>query len=415
MAAIIDTLRDSYNQRKGEIEAWFAHEYALTPPPVYSSVDVRHSGVKLAPVDTNLFPAGFNNLSPAACMRAAEQFKAFAAVQDRPISKILVIPENHTRNLGYIANLNALLGILREAGFDVRAGSLAAEAGTPIELADAEGKTILSHALIRRGNTLATDGGFIPDLVLINNDLTSGLPPVLQGVTQPMVPGPRQGWHRRKKSIHFRAYAQVAQAFAKNFGLDPWLLAAQHHQCGRVDFRQRTGIECVALGVEKVLHQVRSKYAEYGVKEEPYVFIKADAGTYGMGIMTARSGEEVYEINKRVRNKMDVIKEGVQSTEVIIQEGVPTADLVDGHTAEPMLYLVNGQPVGGAWRVNEERDAFGNLNASGMRFKGMCDEAESGDKAHAAIRQCNFTVLGMVARLATLAASREDYGEDWVI
>ena len=28
------------------------------------SVDLRNSGFKLAPVDTNLFPGGFNNLNP---------------------------------------------------------------------------------------------------------------------------------------------------------------------------------------------------------------------------------------------------------------------------------------------------------------------------------------------------------------
>jgi glutamate--cysteine ligase len=93
---------------------------------------------------------------------------------------------------------------------------------------------------------------------------------------------------------------------------------------------------------------------------------------------------------------------------VIIQEGVPTADVVDGGIAEPMVYLVDGHPVGGAFRINEARDTYNNLNAAGMRFVPMCEDASA---------ECMKTLspLGLVARLATLAASREEYGDDYVI
>ena len=107
-----------------------------------------------------------------------------------------------------------------------------------------------------------------------------------------------------------------------------------------VNFGEKQGLECVAMGVEKVLHKIRTHYARYGITSEPYVYVKSDSGTYGMGIMTVKSGDEMLEINKKIRNKMNAIKEGVQSTEVIIQEGVPTADAVEGSPAEPMLYLV---------------------------------------------------------------------------
>ena len=45
------------------IERWFRMEWQEHTPPFYSSVDVRNAGFKLAPVDTNLFPGGFNNLA----------------------------------------------------------------------------------------------------------------------------------------------------------------------------------------------------------------------------------------------------------------------------------------------------------------------------------------------------------------
>ena len=49
--------------RSPDIEAWFRSQWLKTPPPFYCSVDLRNAGFKLAPVDTNLFPGGFNNLS----------------------------------------------------------------------------------------------------------------------------------------------------------------------------------------------------------------------------------------------------------------------------------------------------------------------------------------------------------------
>ena len=47
-----------------EIERWFRAQALSHTLPFYSSVDLRNSGFKLAPVDTNLFPGGFNNLNP---------------------------------------------------------------------------------------------------------------------------------------------------------------------------------------------------------------------------------------------------------------------------------------------------------------------------------------------------------------
>jgi len=47
---------------------------------VYCSVDLRNAGFKLAPVDTNLFPGGFNNLSPEMLPLAVQA--AMAAIEN---------------------------------------------------------------------------------------------------------------------------------------------------------------------------------------------------------------------------------------------------------------------------------------------------------------------------------------------
>ena len=129
----------------------------------------------------------------------------------------------------------------------------------PLEASD--GTTIHRHPVIKKGNIICTkeQNGlcFIPDLIIVNNDLSSGAPEILKGVTQTIVPKTGQGWYRRKKSIHFDAYVELAKQFAEAFGLDWWRIAAIHHKCGRINFRERKGIDCVALGTiegEKCLH-----------------------------------------------------------------------------------------------------------------------------------------------------------------
>lgn len=402
--------RALYALLEGQAEAvaqWLRAAFAATPPCFYSSVDIRHSGHKLVPVDTNLFPAGFNHLSAPSQEEAIRHIRAFLDRREQPFSRVLILPENHTRNLGYLDNLQALMSLFTRAGCEVRIGRLDAEAGAAMQLEDSAGQILVQRPLVKRGNIITTEDGFVPEMIVVNNDMTSGSPDILKGVTQCIVPAVGQGWYRRKKSIHFDAYAHVARQFAADFALDPWMIMALHHKCGRISFRDKQGIECVALGVDKILRQVREKYDAYGIKDTPYAFIKADSGTYGMGIMMVRSGEEVLEINKKNRNKMNAIKEGVQSTEVIIQEGVPTIDVQSEASAEPMVYLIDGHPVGGAYRVNGERDAYNNLNAKGMQFIPMCQDASA---------ECmSRSPIALISQLATLAASREEYGEDYMI
>ena len=47
------------------IESWFRNAWREVQVPFYASVDIRNAGYKIAPVDTNLFPSGVNNLNPS--------------------------------------------------------------------------------------------------------------------------------------------------------------------------------------------------------------------------------------------------------------------------------------------------------------------------------------------------------------
>lgn len=395
MLPILDHLDQLYSSREDEIERWLGARRGETQPYLYNSVDLRHSGVRLAPVDTNLYPAGFNNLSPAADARAARFFRSYFAEHFPQAKRLLIAPETHTRNLHYLENISVLKRILENANFEVQIGALGTEAP--------------GEKLHKQGGMLQTENGFTPDVIVLNNDCTSGIPELLQNITQPIAPTPELGWWRRRKSMHFCAYRELAGAFAEAFGLDAWLIAADFRRSGQIDFKAQLGLDRVAAAVDNVIAKARAKHRQYGILEDPYVFVKADSGTYGMGIMTVRSGSEMMELNKKNRNKMQAIKEGAQVTEVIVQEGIMTIDRIEEKAAEPMVYLIDGIPVGGMYRVNAGRDAMSNLNAAGVEFKGMCDETEAVFDCRQPVKNCYFRAFGLVAALAALSVPRENY------
>ena len=222
---VIPILSNLLNSRHEEVEAWFAAQRAEVCIPFYSSVDLRHSGFKIAPVDTNLFPAGFNNLSATARQRASARMQQF--LRENNVQRVLIVPENHTRNLFYLDNLSVLQSILMVAGAEVEIGTLASE--ETLHLTAANGCGLTQHPLERDGTILRTTHGFTPDLIVLNNDLTAGFPEMLRGVTQMITPRPRQGWFRRRKSIYFEAYDSLAKKFGRAFDIDPWLISTEFH------------------------------------------------------------------------------------------------------------------------------------------------------------------------------------------
>ena len=202
-------------------------------------------------------------------------------------------------------------------------------------------------------------------------------------------------------------------ALAKEFGalldIDPWLIDPYFAVCSVMDFEAREGEECLASNVATLLDRIRAKYAEYGIHEKPFAIVKADAGTYGMGIMTVRDAADVVGLNRKERNKMSVVKDGLEVSSVIIQEGVPTFESIHDAIAEPVVYMIDRFVVGGFYRVHTERGKDENLNAPGARFVPLAFEAPcipdlAGPAGCAPNR---FYAYGVVARLAQLAAAIE--------
>lgn len=395
------------------IERWFRLEWQEHTPPFYCSVDLRNAGFKLAPVDTNLFPGGFNNLAPEMLPLAVQA--AMAAIEKIcPDAKnLLLIPERHTRNMFYLQNVARLSLIMRQAGLNVRLGSLSEEITepTPIELPD--GQTLVVEPLARLGAKGRRLGlkDFDPCSILLNNDLSAGIPPILENIQeQYLLPPLHAGWSTRRKSSHFAAYDEVAKKFAKLIDIDPWMVNPYFARTTGVNFHERIGEDELADAVEGVLKKIARKYREYGIKETPYVVVKADAGTYGMGIMTVRDPSEIKGLNRKERNKMSVVKEGLEVSDVIIQEGVHTFEKVNEAVAEPVVYMIDRYVVGGFYRVHTGRGNDENLNAPGMHFVPLAFAPNGIPDSHAkpgAAVPNRFYMYGVVARLALLAASVE--------
>lgn len=392
-----------------KIEHWFRTQWLEHASPFYASVDLRNSGFKLAPVDTNLFPGGFNNLNPVFLPLGVQATMAAIEKICPEARRLLLIPENHTRNSYYLHNVFALTNILKQAGLEVRIGTINPEITEPTRLEIQDGESLLLEPVKRVGNRLVLEG-FDSCAILLNNDLSGGIPDILKNIEQNIIPPLHAGWATRRKSQHFNAYNQVASEFARLLEIDEWLLNPYFETCGEIDFHARTGEECLASKVESLLAKIRAKYQEYKVDQEPFVIVKADAGTYGMGIMTVKSPDDVRELNRKQRNKMSVVKEGLQVSEVIIQEGVYTFESIDDAVAEPVVYMMDHFVVGGFYRVHTGRAVDENLNAPGMHFVPLAFESSCTlpDVSGAPDAPPNrFYAYGVVARLALLAAAIE--------
>jgi len=392
------------------IERWFRLEWMEHTPPFYSSVDLRNAGFKLAPVDTNLFPGGWNHLTRQMMPLAVQA--AMAAIEKicPEARNLLLIPENHG-DPDYLENVAQLARIFHTAGLNVRVGSVDPEIKDVTTLKLASGEELRLEPVVRNGGRLATRH-FDPCTILLNNDLSHGAPGILEDLhEQYLLPPLHAGWSVRRKSRHFQSYEEVSKRFGKMLGIDPWLVNPLFQSSGDVDFAHGTGMEELTHNVDALLTRVRRKYKEYGINEKAFAVVKTDNGTDGLGVMTVHDARDLESLSERAREKMNASKDGRPSHEVIVQEGVPTYERMGNVTAEPVVYMMDRYVVGGFYRVNRERGSDENLNSPGagvvpLDFDDTALVTPPGAKGTAETPN-RFYMYGVIGRLAMLAASYE--------
>ncbi len=403
-------LADRVRTHRKAIFEWQMAHTRIAPPPFYSSIDLRDSGHKIAPVDSNLFPAGFNNICPEDHRTAPPILRAqLEAIASRlhltPPQKILILPESHTTNLYYAENLAYLIQILTHADFEVVLGWLGGS--EPVTLKTQSGKQLTAHSITVNQGILRA-GAFEPDFIISNNDFSNVYPAELDHVKQPILPSHRLGWHTRKKSDHFLHYNRLAKEFAELIGIDPWLIQVATEEVTPVNFNEEIGIQATADAVQRILDQTQAAYERHQIEKKPFAFIKNNSGTYGMGIMVVSSADEVLKMNRRTKNKMSIGKGKSAIHSVVVQEGIATATLVDRLPAEPVIYLAGGELIGGFLRTNTERGAEDNLNSQGMVFKKLCmSELREYEAEGETSEPMLELVYGTIARISALAAGKE--------
>ena len=391
------------------IERWFRLEWMEHTPPFYTSADLRNAGFKLAPVDTNLFPSTFNNLTPEMLPLAVQA--AMAAIEKIcPEAKNLLLVPELRRGSFYLQNVAQLVQIFTQAGLNVRLGSMDPDLAAPMPLPLPDGSELTLEPLLRTRGRLGLKD-FDPCTILLNNDLSAGVPRALQHLhEQYLLPPLHAGWGLRRKSRHFQSYEEVAKKFAKLLGMDPWLINPMHGHCGKVDFNTSTGLDCVKTNAEALLAKVRRKYKEYGINEKPFVVVKADNAS-GQGILTVRDVKELDDRERVMRGCRGLASEGRVPDELIIQEGVPTYERINDAVAEPVVVMIDRYVVGGFYRVHAERGVDEGLCAPGSRyvplaFAGSNTLPKPGSKPGASAPN-RFYMYGVIGRLAMLAAAYE--------
>ena len=395
----LNDLNQLIEAKRQEITEWMEKKRAEVPIPIYGSVDVRDAGWKIAVVDANHFPAGFNNVAPEDEQHLSALLKNHINRRDEKCRWVHLYPESHTRNAAYVENLKTLQRLIEQAGFRCTVGSPElADHGSLAGISGPLNLDIVSLQVVNDEESIVVNGEQ-PDLILLNNDLTEGIVPGLG--TSRVSPPPVMGWHSRKKSHHYDALSDYVSEIAELIGIEPWCLITDwfvsKDKC--LD-RESCRIE-LAAEVDDFIQQIKHKYHNLGIDREPVVFIKNDSGTYGLGILSVRSGEELLSLSNRKMRKLMYSKGGVEVENFLIQEGIPTRlETADGGPVEPVVYLVDGQAASWFYRINEKKSDIDNLNSPSASFESYTDVGHLyGENAHG--------WHALVAELSMLAMGKE--------
>ena len=410
MLKVLKDFIEEFKEKEEAVHKWLESKRAeVEMDPIYTSVDLRNGGFKVVPVDTNLFPGGWNNLCPMYGKLASEMFKRYFDKYYPSTKCLLILPEDHTRNSYYFSNIKRLQDILFEAGFDVKIGSLNPEVADGSKFLTAEDEEITMYQLKREEDAIYVDKRRVCRII-VNNDFSSGIPEILQGIKQEMIPSPKVGWHTRRKSRHFEIYENLVKEFADILGIDYWHFNSQFSVVNDVNFDDESSRKKVAAEVEKLLDKIRKEYEEHDIDVPPSVFIKNDMGTYGMAVIRVNSADDVTNMNVKMRKQMRVGKYSKKLSSVILQEGVITSDRIKGMVAEPVIYEVNNRKVGGFYRLNTEKGDTDNLNSKGMKFEKMCiHKTEGYENIYDNSVQLTdlIKVYDVIATIASIAAGYE--------
>jgi len=400
------------HQRQEDIFQWLKDKEGCRELPLYSSVDIRDAGFKMVVVDTNLFPAGFNNLCEHGLADSVSFIRDAVNKRVPGCRDILIVAEEHTRNTWYLENIRILEEMIRKAGFNVKIATFLTiqpdfcQSANYVELETATGQPVRIHCFNNILNKFKA-GKEDFDLIILNNDLSTGIPDVLKNSGIPIYPSLQAGWHARLKSHHFTHTRDLVKEFGELIGLDPWLFSCEFTVVDQVNINSEQDRARLRDNAAQVFERIAVKYKEHRISEKPYIVLKADAGTYGMGVMSIEDPQEIVDLNRKGRNKMYKGKGAQVIHRYLIQEGVPTIYNIENQVSEAVIYSIENNLVGGFYRANSQKNERQNLNSQGMEFKKMCPHLKKYGDCGVHHDFNIFDIYRILARIAGIAAHRE--------
>ena len=396
-------------QNRDKIESWLSSYEDPKKIPLYLSTDIRNAGFKASVVDSNLFPSGFNNICEVDVDEAADILRKSLLCKKPGTRNILLVVEEHTRNKWYLENVHTLKTIIEKAHFHV-------SITTPNEnifenqaqrsLVTQKGNSV---TLLNPRSVLYDPSGKKPanffDLIVLNHDLMNQIPESLRATHLSTYPSMYAGWHSRLKSIHFKFEKELLQEFSSLTQLDPWFFSCLDEPVGSVNIHEESDRERLFERASKLFSKIESKYEEYNIKAKPFIFLKADYGTYGMGVLSVSDPLQIKNLNRKTRNKLHKGKGTSPVTSYLLQEGVPSIHKVDQMSAEVCLYQIANQYVGSFYRIHENKSNLENLNSPGMQFRsiGKDVDAPCGDT----LEKDLLDLYQVLSRIAGIACMKE--------
>lgn len=383
-----------------DICKWFKEKTSKMAFPIYSSYDIRDAGYKISNVDANIFPAGFNNICPTDKETSAGLMVTYIDKHYGPdIKNILLVTEEHTGNPYYWDNVYTIKSLIESSGKTVRI-AIPRELPEPLKVRSASDREITVESALKEGPLLKT---FKPDLVISNNDFSEAYEEWAATIDFAMNPPRELGWYQRKKSRYFKFYNQLVNEFSAIAQIDPFLLRVETEEYNNFDINSEASRNDLAQRVDQMLERLKADYQKRGINQEPFVFVKNNAGTYGLAVIRVGSGEEVRQWSYKSRKKMKAAKGGRDVEEVIIQEGIPSIVQSENASAEPVIYMIGCALAGGFLRTHSEKGSTDSLNSPGAVYKRLCVS----DLALSAEGCPQENVYGWSAKLGMLAIAYE--------
>lgn len=372
-----------------ELSVWFDKKSEGVAFPFYSSFDIRDSSYKIATVDANIFPAGFNLICNEDQSHSVNLIQKFLTKHYPNVKKVLLLAEEHTHNLYYWDNIHRIKVLIESAGFKV-------SVCVPGKNMPAQKNWETASGYSFPVSILEKEEG---DLIISNNDFSSDHDIL---INKPLTPALNLGWHIRKKHDFFNYYNEVATEFANLIEIDPWHFTVETRLFSPFDVTREENREELKAEVSKFLDKLKENQAKH-TNKKPYLFLKNNSGTYGLGVVSLNCPDEVDHWNYKIKKTLKASKGGRGIKELILQEGIPTSVLDHDYAAEPTLYMIGSELSGGFLRTHKSKSAKENLNSPGAAFKKLCvRDLQIELEGHVM-----ENVYGWIARLGFLALLQE--------